>query len=266
MFICSTKKALRLSAFFIVSFLLTGTVWATTCGVKEFDEKVKVLRVVDGDTLVLTDKRKIRLIGVNSPELVHYLKRVEPFSVTAKQFLESILPKNKNLFIKYGAQQRDRYGRLLAHLFLKDGRNVNAMLLEKGLASAVVVPPNINLKDCYFAAESKAKMRSLNIWGHRYSQHLAAEKVSIAKKGFHFIKGRVIRVGQSKGSIWLQLAKKFTLRIKRKDFKYFPLLNLNKIMIKDFSGKIIYVRGWVYEWKRELYLQVRHADMMKISE
>jgi len=266
MLICSTKKALNLSAFFIASFLLTGTVWATTCGVKEFDEKVKVLRVVDGDTLVLADKRKIRFIGVNSPELAHYPKRAEPFSVAAKQFLESILPNNKKLFIKYGVQQRDRYGRLLAHLFLKNGRNINAMLLEKGLASAVVVPPNLNLKDCYFAAESKAKVKSLNIWGYQYSQYLAAEKVSIANKGFHFIKGRVSRVGRSKGSIWLQLAKKFTLRIKRKDFKYFPLLNLNKITVKDFSGKIIYARGWVYEWKRELYLQVRHADMMKISE
>jgi len=266
MLICSTKKALRLSAFFIASFLLTGTVWATTCSVKEFNEKVEVFRVVDGDTLVLTDKRKIRFIGINSPELAHFHNRAEPLSIAAQQFVESILPKNKKIFIKYGVQQKDRYGRLLAHVFLKNGRNVNAMLLEKGLASAIIVPPNLNLKDCYFAAESKAKMKSLNIWGHQYSQYLAAEKVSEATKGFHFIKGRVIRVGRSKGSIWLQLAKKFTLRIKRKDFKYFPLLNLNKITINDLNEKIIYARGWVYEWKRELYLQVRHADMMKIRE
>ncbi len=267
MFICSTRKALRLSVFFIAAAVFSGSIFFSGlvfagCSVKKYNEAVRVLRVTDGDTVVLTDKRKIRLIGINTPELAHYPKPAEAFSLQAKRFVEASIRPNKNVYLKYGAERKDHYGRVLAHLFLNDGRNLNAMLVENGLASAVVFPPNLNLVDCYFRAERKAKNNRRNIWAHAYGQYRDANKV--AKKGYAFIKGNVIRVGRSRDSVWLQLATKFTVRIKKRDFKYFPGLDLKKITTEQLKNKKIYLRGWVYKWKRSFYVQARHAYMMQV--
>ena len=272
MFVCSIKKALNLSAFFVAcSFIIGVLIFIPTtsyanCGAKQYDDAATVLRIVDGDTLVLTDKRKVRLIGVNAPELAHYSKKEEPLALTAKQFIASLLSLNKKITLKYGRQQKDRYGRTLAHIFLDDGRNLNALLLERGLASAIVVPPNSQFNECYFGLEQSARKKVQQypptIWTHPYFQYMDARKIDKSMTGFRFIKGKVMRIGKGRDSIWLQLASKFTIRIKRKDFKNFKKLKLENLKLEQLKNKIIYIRGWVYEWKAAMYIQLRHPEMI----
>lgn len=272
MSVCIIKKALNVSAFFValiyvfgVLAFVPGSAYAN-CETQQYDDTATVLRVVDGDTLLLTDRRKVRLIGINTPELAHYPKKQEPLALNAKQLVESLLFLNKKIHLKYGRQQKDRYGRILAHIFLNDGRNLNAILLKKGLASAIVVPPNLKFNECYFRLEQVAKEKSerypSTIWTHHYFKHLDSRKIDKSKKGFRFIKGKVMRIGRSRDSIWLQLASKFTIRIKRKDFKYFTRVNLEKLKLAQIKNKMIYIRGWVYEWKNAMYIQLRHPAMV----
>ena len=252
-----------MSAFFITAISFDTAVASTDCQIKKYDQTVSVARVSDGDTVLLTDKRKVRLIGINTPELAHYPKKAEAFSLQAKRYLQNLLRPTNKLYLKYGAQQKDRYGRVLAHLFLRDGRNVNALLVESGLASAVAVPPNLTLANCYFRAEKKAQKYKRNIWAHPYSQYIDAGR--IIKTGYAFVTGKVMRVGRSRDSVWWQLAKKFTIRIKRRDFKYFPNLDINNLTTERLKNKKIYIRGWVYKWKKEFYLQARHTYMMQLK-
>ncbi len=257
------KKVLNLSAFFIGCYIfIVGEVAASECNVKRYDMEATVVRVVDGDSVTLAGKRKVRLIGINAPELARYPEKAEPYALVAKQYLKTQLAANKKVYLKFGQQQKDRYGRLLAHLFLGDGRNLNAMLVRKGLASAIVVPPNTALMDCYFRLEQQARKKAKYIWSTHSFKNILASQLKLKDTGFAFIKGNVIRVGKSRDSIWLQLAPKFTLRIKRKDFKYFKSLNLKTLKLEDLKGKTLYVRGWVYKWKKELYMQVRHPKMI----
>lgn len=259
------KKALNLSAFFVL-LLLLNTAYAD-CRSNQYDEVATVKRVIDGDTLVLKNNRKIRIIGINTPELGHYPKQAEPLAINAKQFVETTLSQNKKIKLKYGKQNKDRYGRLLAHVFLMDGRNLAVMLLKKGLAMAIVVPPNSLFSNCYFKLEAQSREYTLkkgaSIWKHPFFKHKEANTINHKMTGFSLIKGKVIRVGRSRDSIWLQLAAKFTIRIKRKDFKYFKNIKLENLNKRQLKNKNLYIRGWVYQWKKELYIQLRHPRMIE---
>jgi len=263
MLISILKRALILSAlFFIASFSNATESVDDDCRVSRYHEVVKVKRVTDGDTLVLTDQRKVRLIGINAPERARDGRKAQAFSEQAKRYVESMVMSGKNISIFYGEQSQDRYGRVLAHIFIDNGKNLSALLLEKGYASAIVVPPNDRFASCYFEIEKEAKRFKKNIWSHADTASVEANKITRSQTGFQFIKGKVIRIGRSRNSIWLQLAKNFTVRIKRQDFKYFPTLNLNKLSLSQVENKTLVARGWVYQWKKGLYLQVRHSRMM----
>jgi len=253
------KKALNLSAFFIGCSIFYLQSVSADCQVKSYDEQKTVANVVDGDTIILTDKIKIRLIGVNTPEVGKFPKQPEPYALDAKRFVESKLLINRKIFLKYGKQKKDRYKRRLAHVFLENGNNLNALLINKGLAAAIVVPPNNILANCYFDLEHGARIKKLNMWSHKAYKYKYAEKLTTKMTGFKFIKGKVIRVGKSRGSVWLQMAKKFTVRVRKKDFKQFENLKFEQL-----KNKLIKVRGWIYIWKGELYMQVRHPRMLSI--
>ncbi len=259
----SLKKVLKLSAFFIVCYFSISTqAIAEECGVNRYDATAKVLRVVDGDTVILSNKQKVRLIGINAPERARYPKKAEAYASAAKRYLKRQLATNKKIHLKFGRQKKDRYGRLLAHILLSDGRNLNAMLVKQGLASAIVVPPNTAFINCYFRLEQQARKKAKNIWSANTFKVIPASQLKLKDTGFAFIKGNVMRVGKSRDSIWLQLAPEFTLRIKRKDFKYFKSLNLNSIKLEDLKDKTLFARGWIHERKKELYMQVRHPKMI----
>lgn len=84
-----------------------------------------VLRVIDGDTLeVHLDGRtdRVRLIGVDTPETVHPEGGVEPWGPEASSFTKTLLPPGTQVRLQLDVQQRDRYGRLLVHLYLLDGQ------------------------------------------------------------------------------------------------------------------------------------------------
>lgn len=66
--------------------------------------------------------------------------------------------------LKFGIQERDKYGRLLAYVYLKDGTMINELLLEKGLARVAVFPPNTEFVDEFHDIESQAKKENKGIW------------------------------------------------------------------------------------------------------
>ncbi|KAB2486574.1 thermonuclease family protein [Priestia endophytica] len=124
-----------------------------------------VTRVVDGDTLRATvngKEEKVRLILVDTPETVHPSKPVQPVGPEASSFTKKMLS-NKKIEIEPGVQERDRYGRLLAYIYV-DGKMFNKILIEKGLARVAVFPPNTRYLDEFKALEQKAKAAKLGIW------------------------------------------------------------------------------------------------------
>src|SRR4030066_595806 len=80
-------------------------------------------RVIDGDTIVVTiggQEEKVRLIGVDTPETVHPNKPVEYFGKEASEFTRRMV-EGKQVSLEYDWQRKDKYGRTLAYVYLKDG-------------------------------------------------------------------------------------------------------------------------------------------------
>ena len=121
-----------------------------------------VQRVVDGDTVRLAGLGSVRLIGIDTPEV--YGGRVECFGPEASAFARSVLRPGTRVRYRVGAEPRDRYGRLLAYVWLRDGRLFNAMLAERGYATALTIPPNDDLASRFRAAERRARDNRRGMW------------------------------------------------------------------------------------------------------
>jgi micrococcal nuclease len=96
---------------------------------------VKVKRAIDGDTLLLINGEKVRLIGVDTPETKHPQKPVERFGKEAYLFARKMV-EGKEVRLEFDWQKRDKYGRLLAYVYLLDGTFLNAEIIKQGYGFA----------------------------------------------------------------------------------------------------------------------------------
>lgn len=132
-------------------------------------QRARVVRVIDGDTVVVKVDRKrktLRIIGIDTPESVHPQKRVECYAKRAsKVSRRRLLGKTVNLV--YDVQQTDKYKRTLAYIEL-GRRDYGQWLLENGYARQLSIEPNTTRKKRYSESESTAKKQKRGLWGACY--------------------------------------------------------------------------------------------------
>ena len=119
-----------------------------------------VTRVVDGDTVELGGLGKVRLIGVDTPEVYG---GVECYGREASAFARRQLD-GRRVRYTVGREARDRYGRLLAYVWLEDGRSFNALLVGRGYAEPLTVPPNDDHADTFVRLARHARERAVGLW------------------------------------------------------------------------------------------------------
>lgn len=255
-----TKRALLAASFFYAWLLLSIPAQASGCQSAQYDEQVAVARVFDGDTVQLEDGRHLRFIAINTPERGHGHRSGEPLADTAKQHLESLLAADKSLLLRFDQERKDRHGRLLAHPYLQNGRNLSQALLESGLGFHITVPPNLLFLDCYQQAEQIARQRKLGVWQLAYYQPRPTDDLPVTATGFSRIIGTVNRIGESRTAYWLNLGKTFALRLPKSNLHFFPFAPASLL------GKTLTVRGWVYLRRDELRINLLHpASIESIS-
>lgn len=134
----------------------------------------RVRHVVDGDTLILEDNQRLRLIGVDTPEVDHprYNRVGEPFGEEAKQFLKSKI-EGKEVRLESGAEAYDKYGRRLAFVYV-DGECLNETLLREGYAEAIRYL-RYEQKEQYLALEEDARRAGKGMWAKTASGENTAE-------------------------------------------------------------------------------------------
>ncbi len=223
------------------------------------DDWATVSKVIDGDTLHLQDGRKIRLIGINTPELGHHGKASQPFARKAYHALSNLLKNSNKIGLSYDKDKKDPYKRLLAYITLADGRSVERLLLSKGLAHSIVVPPNDSRINCYRKIEKIARDANLGLWKLPENQWLEASRLSAKSKGLRYVSGTVSAYSESKKSIYLKLSSKLSIRIAKKDRKYF-----SNISLRDLTGKQLRVRGWVSTFRGRQSIHVRTSHDLQI--
>lgn len=126
-----------------------------------------VVRVIDGDTVdVLLERgqERVRLIGIDTPESAHPEIGMEPWGPEASNFASMLLPPGTPVRLELDVQERDPYGRLLAYLYLPDGRMMNEVMLQEGLAQLLTIPPNVRYVGRFVAAQQQARAARKGIW------------------------------------------------------------------------------------------------------
>lgn len=128
-----------------------------------FANKVKVVRVIDGDTFEIESGEKVRMIGINTPEIS------DIFGKEAKYYLsELILNKTVELQSDNISKDRDRYQRLLRYVIL-DGTDINKLLIADGFAFAYL-KYRFGKKNNYKQAQIQARAENKGIWGNSNNQ------------------------------------------------------------------------------------------------
>lgn len=122
----------------------------------------RVTRIVDGDTLVLSELGTVRLIGVDTPETVDPRRPVEEFGRQSSAFLAG-LALGKTVRVEYDQTRRDRYGRTLAYLYLSDGTFVNKEIVRLGYGHAYVKYPFKYMEE-FQVAGREAQRNRLGLW------------------------------------------------------------------------------------------------------
>jgi len=249
-----------LFVFIALSTYLPTKADTDNCNLQYSHETVKVAHIYDGDTIKLTDGRKLRLIGINTPERGRDGKKDQPFYLSAKKHLQKIIKNNHHqLKIVLGKEKHDRYKRLLAHTFTIDGKNINSKLLKSGQAFSIIIPPNIRFLTCYKNAEKEAQTHKRGIWSHPFSNPINASSISDSYQGFQRITGIVQRVGESRTSFWLNLNSSFAIRILKKDSHYFTSFHPKKLLQHSLTA-----RGWIYKKNNEFRMTVHHPASLNI--
>ncbi|MDF9776370.1 endonuclease YncB(thermonuclease family) [Pseudomonas baetica] len=215
---------------------------------------VVVQRVVDGDTLRLSDGRSVRMIGLNTPELGKQGRSDEPFAVAARKRLEALVAASDGqVGLLPGKESQDHYGRTLAHVYGADGANLEAQMLAEGLGFLVAVAPNVDLVACQQAAERSARQAGLGLW--RQSPILKAEQIT--NSGFAVLSGRVSKVQRNRGGVWIELQDSVVLRVAPNLLARFDVNSLESL-----KGRQVEARGWVLDRSRKGGLKEGQARWM----
>ena len=128
----------------------------------------RVGRVVDGDTLLLTNRAKVRLIGADTPETVMPGHPVEPFGPEATDFTQRFVDReNGRVRLQFDRERIDKFGRFLAYVWVDD-RMLNEELIRAGLATAETgFRYSSTMKTRFRRAEEEARAAGLGIWSDR---------------------------------------------------------------------------------------------------
>jgi micrococcal nuclease len=149
------------------SLLLVATALCLGAGSAPPGE-AQVRRAIDGDTIELADGRMVRYIGIDAPEVrrkegTEWVKDPEPFSDVATAENRRLV-EGQRVRLEYDVQELDRYGRLLAYVYVGETM-VNAQLLRLGVAQLLTIPPNVKHAERFRALAEEARLARRGLWG-----------------------------------------------------------------------------------------------------
>ena len=184
------KKLLKLFSVFLILFLYGSLCFGETCTLD---------KIIDGDTIICSGE-KIRLIGIDAPESFDNpkarrdskrtgqdLEAIFTMGKQAKDTLEYILRLADNkVELEFDVQRKDKYGRTLAYVFLKDLSVdfemwppelyldaqqwvfVNAAMISSGFASPMTIPPNVQYADLFNVLYREAQVVGRGLWHEQF--------------------------------------------------------------------------------------------------
>ena len=230
-----------------------------------------VRRVIDGRTFHLDDGQQVRLAAIEVPPLPLPGESGAPAKagLAAKTTLESIIG-GRSVTLKTLGPNADRYGRILAYVFLQDqDRSVQQTMLAQGQAR---VAGDVGASTCanlLLADERAARAAGLGLWADPYFGIQRAENPSkvLAERGkFTLVEGKVLSVRESRGTIYVNFGRRwsedFTVTVLKRNERAFSGAGLE---LKKLSGRRIRVRGFVEE-RGGPWIEATRPEQIELAE
>lgn len=230
-------------------------------------EKSKVIKVIDGDTLQLENNREVRLVGLQAPKIALGRKNFSewPLGYEAKAALEEITL-NKTVSLYFGGREMDRYGRLLAHLFLEDNTWVQGEMLKRGMARVYSFADNRSVVSEMLDAERDAFNANRSIWSLDYYKIVPQETSGNHTDSFQIISGQVKDVSTVRNNTYLNFGddyqEDFTIVVPSRVKRMFDQMDIN---LSDLKGKNVFVRGWL-KYYNGPSINLTHPEQLVIDE
>jgi micrococcal nuclease len=230
-----------------------------------------VTTVTDGDTVILDDGRVVRMIGTQAPKLPLDRPDFDPWPLApeAKAALEA-LALGKPVQLGFGGEEIDRYGRVLAHVFIAapDGAVwAQQAMVSQGLARVYSFPDNRACLDLLFAAEGRARLGGLGIWSDPYYSIRAADAPGdmLDRAGhYELVEGRVLRAEHNGGRVYLNFGRfwkeDFTVVIEAPALRIFAGSGMDPLAL---DGALVRVRGWVDD-RDGPRIEVTHPEQIEV--
>lgn len=250
-----------LTFFFVFVGLCFRTAQAENCSLDQATERVQVEHVIDGDTVRLVDGRRVRFSAVNAPELARNFHPAQPFADEAKALIETLIAPSNTVLLRHETQKKDRYSRVLAHIFNKNGLNLQSELLARGLAAHSVEPPNLWQNSCYQSIDHQARASRTGIWQTNRFGTVIADNIMQPLGGFYRITGKVQRIDTTDKNTLIKLTDRVYFRISQRDMKYFSALSANQL-----RGRQVTAQGWASHDKVNTYLRLRHPSALSLTQ
>ena len=139
-------------------------------------DNIRITRVIDGDTIQLASGERVRLIGIDTPETRFSPKLERDARRTGKDYKTIIkmgeaatrftksLAQGKIVRLEFDVEKKDRYGRLLAYIYLPDGRMLNNEILKEGYAQVYTFPPNVKYVNMFLDSQREARDNNRGLW------------------------------------------------------------------------------------------------------
>ncbi len=205
------------------------------------EEWQRVVHIFDGDTVKLEDGRRVRLIGIDTPEMGRDYQPDEPGAKEARDYLVHWFDTHGyRVRLHLEEEQHDRYHRTLAHLEAVDGADPAHDLLTNGHARVLIFPPNTQRSREQLQWEGVAREQGLGVW--RQSDHKLQpdSEVSARKRAFRRVYGVVESVQSTGSGLSLKLQGGLELRMNYAGLKRFEAEGLDP---RKWSGQPVAVRG-----------------------
>lgn len=256
---------MRLFTFVLVVLMTAVPAWAGPEALRD-GGTARVTSVVDGDTLVLNDGRRVRLVGLQAPKLPLGRANFKPWplGLEAKALLES-LAQGQDVQLRLGTTAKDRHGRMLAHLVrVSDGAWLQGALLAAGLARVYTFPDNRLLAAEMVALERQARADQIGLWALPYYAVRSADTVRFDVGTFQVVEDRVVDVAKVKKNIYLNFGadwrSDFTIKISTRLERLFTKADLDLLALK---GQRVRVRGWIKD-KNGPMIELDHPERLEI--
>lgn len=252
----------RLFCFLLVLFAFAPANADTECSVDWDTREAQVRRVVDGDTLLLDDGNRIRLVGADAPELGRDGRADALYARDARAHMDQLVSlAGGRVTLHIGPEPRDRYGRLLARVSTQRHGDFAAHLLRNGLALAVAVPPNTAGFPCLLAAERAARAAGRGLWSTEGGPVISA--TALRSTGYAIVRGRAGAWRARRGDRLIELDGAVTLRVRDADLDRW----FTDTPLEAYAGRLLEVRGWVHPWSRGRFaITVQHPATIEILD